>query len=102
MGLYDNIKFKNPEDKDVILQTKVLDRSLQTYKIGDIINSTDGIFFCHEGAYVVFNGCKGSVDGSRNEGVIPFLLCCPIVCTKYSFSDGSPQSNFLRKSLISC
>jgi len=55
MGLYDNIKFKNPEDKDIILQTKVLDRSLQTYKIGDIINSTDGIFFCHEGAYVVFN-----------------------------------------------
>ncbi len=70
MGMFDVVVFKNNKGNLVQLQFKNGHKTLDEYHIGDDIPIADSIYFCHEGAFVVFGG-KIVAAFDKNE---PFLL----------------------------
>lgn len=57
MGSLDIIEFENKNNKNIELQFKnLLSNSMNNYyKINDNINLEDGIYFCLEGCFIIYN-----------------------------------------------
>jgi hypothetical protein len=57
MGMFDNVIFKNKKGEEDYMQFKCSERIGKCYNIGDYMDGlNDGIYFCHEGSFVVLNG----------------------------------------------
>ena len=56
MGMFDVVVFNNNKGNLIRLQFKNGHKALDEYHIGDDIDIADSIYFCHEGAFVVFGG----------------------------------------------
>lgn len=56
MGFYNTIHFTNKAGEDTYIQSKNGDPCAMSYSIGDLIHLDDGIYFGHEGSFVVYQG----------------------------------------------
>lgn len=56
MGFYNTIHFTNKAGEDTYIQSKNGDPCARSYSIDDLIHLDDGIYFGHEGSFVVFQG----------------------------------------------
>lgn len=56
MGIYNTINFTNKKGEDTYIQSKNGDPCAINYNIGDLIHLNDGIYFGHEGSFVVYQG----------------------------------------------
>lgn len=56
MGIYNTIVFKNSKGEDCYIQSKNGDYNMNAYEVSSEIEIPDGIYFGHEGSFVVYLG----------------------------------------------
>ena len=54
--MFDTVVFNNKKGDLIQLQFKNGHKVLDEYHVGDNIGIADAIYYCHEGAFVVFGG----------------------------------------------